>query len=93
MTKNNCYQGGDIEIIVAFLSGKHIQFIKGDTWVDIPLYDGNPIDVYRVSKPSLTFRIAPKIKELFILTSSIEKAPTTVPLFQLKLKILYSNNS
>ena len=56
------YKGNTPELYELFIKGKQIQynpFNLGD-WVDLPIYNGKPNDIYRVSGEYHTFRVKPK---------------------------------
>jgi hypothetical protein len=63
MSHNNqpLYEGSDIALVSLFISGESIQYAKyeGDTFQDIPKYNGEPDDIYRVSNKGYTFRVKP----------------------------------
>ena len=56
------YQGNTPELYELFIRGEQLQFRKAPwtDWEDIPVWDNNPNDVYRVSNSSYVFRVKPK---------------------------------
>jgi hypothetical protein len=63
MSNNNqgLYKGSDIALVSLFIAGEQLQYAmyEGDTFQDIPKYNGEPDDIYRVSNKVYTFRVKP----------------------------------
>ena len=75
MTKT--YQGNTPELYALFIGGKQLQFQKAPwlDWADIPVWDGEPNDVYRVGNSSYIFRVKPKdvITKVYMHYNHMEK--------------------
>ncbi len=71
------YLGSDIALVSLFIAGEQLQFAKyeGDTFQDIPYYNGEPDDIYRVSNKRYMFRVKPTqtITKAYMHYDSIEE--------------------
>ena len=60
MTKT--YEGNTPELYELFIKKEQLQFQKAPwmEWIDIPIWNGKPNDIYRVGNSSYMFRVKPK---------------------------------
>ena len=60
----NIYKGNTPELYKLFISGKQLQFQKTffAKWEDMPVYNGEADDIYRVSNTNYFFRVKDVVK-------------------------------
>ena len=71
------YQGNTPELYELFVSGEQLQFQKAPwlEWKDIPIWNGEPNDIYRVSNNLYTFREKPQevVTKVYMHYNSMEE--------------------
>jgi len=61
MNRKEIYYGRDPALVVSFLKGETIQWFDNfdGSWDDLPQYNGDYRDIYRVSNTQYCFRLKP----------------------------------
>ena len=56
------YQGNTPELYELFLKGEQLQYQqkRWKNWLNIPVWNGKPNDIYRVGNPNYLFRVKPQ---------------------------------
>ena len=71
------YPGNTPELYKLFISGKQLQYSQfgQSDWIDIPIYNGDLDDIYRVAGTYHTFRVKPKdvITKVYMHYNSMEE--------------------